>query len=108
MLSYPLWRIKTKMDKKKNNSLFTWIFLVIFVIISLASFFIFMVPSINKNNQERYDFYEEWCPKLGAEIVEPIKNYNYNPRCFIEKESVVKFFFITEVNGEYKLQEYTR
>ena len=96
------------MVKKKENNIFLWI-LGTFFIVSIVSIFIFIIfPSITKDNQEGYDFYKKWCSKLGAEIVEPVEGYSYNPRCFIEKENVVKFFFIIEVNGEYKLQEYTR
>ena len=61
---------------------------------------------MNKDFQEHYDFYKEWCPKLGAEVIEPIEGYHYDPRCFIEKDKIIKVFLIQEINGEYKLREF--
>lgn len=59
----------------------------------------------DKSFNDDYEFYSEWCQKLGAEIIEPIKGYNWNRECFKEKNGTITRYFITKVNEEYYLQE---
>lgn len=52
-----------------------------------------------------YEFYSEWCPKLGAEIVEPVEGYVWDRQCYKESNGTVVMYFITKLNGKYYLHE---
>jgi len=86
--------------KKRHIPWGTIIFCVLIII-----FAVIVVSSSERNNQKEYDFYKEWCPKLGMELIEPVEGYSYSPLCFTEENNIVRRFFIAEINGEYKLRE---
>ena len=94
----------TNLNQKRMKKDRRWIFPTI-VIGFLLIFSAIMIPLMAKDKKETKIFYEEWCPKLGAEILQPREGYNYNGRCIIVEDGIVRLFFIAEINGEYMLRE---
>lgn len=89
------------MEKKKD---YTWIIYVVITIILILLVWI-GVYYIDKDRQKRIDFYKEWCPKLNSTIVEPIEGYVYHARCFKEFSGEIKYYWVTETNGNKYLME---
>ncbi len=81
---------------------------IIILILLFAGFVIGGIYYNNKETQKLKDFYEEWCPKLNSTMLEQREGYSYHGKCIRESEGVIRYFWISEINGEYKLVEDSR
>ena len=73
--------------------------------ILLLTFFLIVLPAEEEYERRQRDLYEEWCPKLNSTFKTPENYSGYRQSCIKENDNVVKFFFIANISGEYKLKE---
>ena len=91
------------MEKKEKNNSWKPVTILLGM---LLIFIVIRIPLIQKESNEQQELYEEWCPKLGSELLQPREGYYYTPRCIIEEDGIVKLYWIANINGEYKLREH--
>jgi len=83
---------------------------IIHVLIIILALVVFLVVGVyisrmaEKTYQDAYDYYNEWCPKLGAEVVERNPRYAYYGECFKIIDNEAKFYDIGEINGQKYLR----
>ena len=89
-----------------KNINYEWILGSVFIIMFCVYIFV-ITPNSQKHKEDMINLYKDNCPKLHAIATIPETGYEYTftTRCYKENNSVVTYYDLTKVNGEYKLVE---